>query len=64
MSFPALNPKKLRIFQADRRGRREQMISPASNAKTLRIFQANRRGRRAMSFPALKAKKLRSSSSW
>ena len=29
MSSPALNPKKLRIFQADRRGRREQMISPS-----------------------------------
>ena len=36
------------------------MSSAALNLKKLRIFQANHRGRRAMSFPALNPKKLRS----
>ena len=36
MVSPAINPKKLRIFQADRRGRRA-MSSPALNPKKLRI---------------------------
>ena len=35
MSSPALNPKKLHIFQANRRGRRA-MSSPALNPKKLR----------------------------